>query len=1452
MRRSAYFGAALIGLLVVAAISVAAGSGRKPAKEPQGGASLRRISSSEVMDIIGRFPGLIPEWMAWAKNDTSYLVSVFEFSEVTTPLLSGVFPAARFYKGLSGSKPPYPYMMAIAGDRRYTMPDGFNQLLLHGGQEVTDKNMIALAKAFVVMALGNQRMYGNPMFGGPQGDELLAFPQVTFLGAKTTKLKTDRPTNDAVVLKARIGSQTEDWHFTVLQNQFEGAARVNKKGLIMDYNAIIVESLPGRGELAPTPNMIIETDSSGAYLEFDTQHPAGQHYYVIVKRNQDSTGNKVVFSLFDFPTNDTNVYVRVRDSIRHATRWLHKVQMNSGIGSDTWTPPLASTGICIATAGLADDTNPPATYQPITPAREITPEKVMEGTFPGADTELLRVHFCDQFFRDYPGSHEAHADTFARYVFSAETTSWRTQVNTWGLGTPPDPDHVHRVFINDTLHWYHARAIGDPFSDPGRDRRTGVPYDLWVRLPQYTNEDLLVRVAIAHEFYHGVEWGLDSCKWKPAEWDWFTEGQALFLPSVQVQGEEFLGSTRFYPKFANVYLTQKLNTSPTALSYSCDIFWRFMYEHFLRDSSFPQPKTALQLVSDCYAVNVGTSNSIGRGKAAIDSAISTYVPGYIPPPGWSNFGQVLDQFAVACYLNDDTSFHRWNPNPPGVYSRPGFTLGTDSAFRLGPNETDTIRVIDSIPHSFGIDLIPVALNGNVDTVLVSLTRPANRTLSARMVNVYPTGSLIRDSVEPAIGGSSDSSTSWQQYKLPTALKERICLVVTRQDTLDNSGCVDTVRFWVKRDVAVSELLPATDTVPRGTSYTQRAVVVNRGWMKESLYVRFQIDTVWSDSQLVTFSPGDTDTVVFSQWTATEGTHPTCCWVYIASDSTRDDDTLRGYLYVPGEEPQGSDDLWRLDFNGTWNQNMAQPCADSGMQPGGGGRIRHQWVCCWHQSRDTWPGHSTDYACLSWQESTAWTWDSMISPRINLAGCHSCSLFQSTYFTLDSRGTKQVLVSGDDGTSWDVVLSGAEVTRDTIDISPYADGSRDVRIAWVYDGSVQAQKAWCVDDVVIRGAPARSRDVAVNGIAYPCGAITGGTPITPRAYVVNHGKQSESLWVYMGVAGHWDQTCVWLAPHADTLVAFPSVLGLSSGDYTETCFVMLSPLVDECPANDTATMSFSVVSDTWMPKFPVYNGQGMRSGAAIVGVDSEKLFCAPGNGSPTNGRAFAKYLVAEDLWKARHTTQLKFVPGSALAYPGAGDTIYAIRGGTHSAFYGYSISQDRWFTLPSTPDTLGRGAGLACLGRDSVFALRGSRRSFYCYDVAEDTWHRRHDTPDNIGAGGRLVSVGGYLYAFRGGDHNDFYRYCPWTGTWDTLRSTPVPVETGAAMACDTVVGLIYAFFGGNRYDYDSAFYAYYTSQNQWLRRHRTPVATRSGGYLPEDHSISHGLHLLTMTSARRI
>jgi hypothetical protein len=204
---------ALVGLLVVAAISVAAGSGRKPAKEGQVGVSLRRLSTDEVMSIIRKFPEMVPADLASKRNDTAYLNDYFEFSEVRAAQLEKVFPATRFYKGREfNSLPPFPYLMAVVGNKRYWLPGQFNQLLLDNGLQVTDRNIIELAKTFVLLAAGSQPVYGNAEFGGPSGDELASFPQVTFLGGRRIEEYDAQSTFTMdVEIRCRTDGEVQTW-----------------------------------------------------------------------------------------------------------------------------------------------------------------------------------------------------------------------------------------------------------------------------------------------------------------------------------------------------------------------------------------------------------------------------------------------------------------------------------------------------------------------------------------------------------------------------------------------------------------------------------------------------------------------------------------------------------------------------------------------------------------------------------------------------------------------------------------------------------------------------------------------------------------------------------------------------------------------------------------------------------------------------------------------------------------------------------------------------------------------------------------------------------------------------------------------------------------------------------------------------------------------------------------
>jgi hypothetical protein len=335
MRRSRYFGAALLGLLVVAAISVAAGSGRKPPMEQQGTVSLRRLSSSEVMTIFDKYSDMVSGEPAHLRGN-EVLARLYPLSEMTAAPLKRAFPNVRFFKGLNFDiHPPMPYVMAIAGHKRYPMPGGLNQLLVDSDVRVTDANLVEIAKAAVILALGED-MLGNPRNTGYVSDELLAFPKITSLSAEM------QVTGESHVAKltVRIGDSEESWYVHRWHDQLGWMSRENANGLIKDYDMPQARPLKQRGQLVQSMD-ILTVAPSCAYVELELGWIP--HYYVIVENNAAATGDSVAFSFAGFSPNATNVCVRVVDAVRSRpdtiTRFLDTVQIN-GQGTDTsyWKP----------------------------------------------------------------------------------------------------------------------------------------------------------------------------------------------------------------------------------------------------------------------------------------------------------------------------------------------------------------------------------------------------------------------------------------------------------------------------------------------------------------------------------------------------------------------------------------------------------------------------------------------------------------------------------------------------------------------------------------------------------------------------------------------------------------------------------------------------------------------------------------------------------------------------------------------------------------------------------------------------------------------------------------------------------------------------------------------------------------------------------------------------------
>ena len=157
--------------------------------------------------------------------------------QVTGELLERLFPRTAFYRSVLPNRGVIPaYLTAISDSGPITMPDGFNRLLGMYSTEVNDKNKVEMAKAFVLMAIGDEPNY-DPETNYPAG--LDSFPPVTFMDANVTEHRIGIA-DYGVELKVKIGEHTEVWHFAVLRGKFGEALRTDPKGRTINFY------IPGR------------------------------------------------------------------------------------------------------------------------------------------------------------------------------------------------------------------------------------------------------------------------------------------------------------------------------------------------------------------------------------------------------------------------------------------------------------------------------------------------------------------------------------------------------------------------------------------------------------------------------------------------------------------------------------------------------------------------------------------------------------------------------------------------------------------------------------------------------------------------------------------------------------------------------------------------------------------------------------------------------------------------------------------------------------------------------------------------------------------------------------------------------------------------------------------------------------------------------------------------------
>jgi hypothetical protein len=204
---------------------------------------MRPLSGKEMKELIVQKPEIFTDALGSAatdfkadeiaafKQDSAFLVETLKLKELLTPLLQKLFPNAHFYQLCKlDIRPHYPYLIAIIGNKLYQMPSEFNQLLLQHNLKVNDRNIIELAKAFVIIAL--------------EGHE------ITFLESKRIReermIGKKKNVTYIAQLKEKVGEEFRTWHLPqdiYEKNQFGGAALNNKDDKVIEtYRLLVIET----------------------------------------------------------------------------------------------------------------------------------------------------------------------------------------------------------------------------------------------------------------------------------------------------------------------------------------------------------------------------------------------------------------------------------------------------------------------------------------------------------------------------------------------------------------------------------------------------------------------------------------------------------------------------------------------------------------------------------------------------------------------------------------------------------------------------------------------------------------------------------------------------------------------------------------------------------------------------------------------------------------------------------------------------------------------------------------------------------------------------------------------------------------------------------------------------------------------------------------------------------
>jgi hypothetical protein len=179
--------------------------------------SIAPAPASEVQALLHRFPPLA----GYRNGDEvdSTAASRFRINRVSVAELKQAFPGVRFYLDLSGTVAGHD-LMAITRDSFYDMPFEFNLLLFATRRRLNDSNVVAMAKAFVLLSAVSDAAHDTASSSG--------MPPITILDARRTHAPdVMNPNSSGVCVKFKVGGEVRELCAGDWRGQFRSVVERN-------------------------------------------------------------------------------------------------------------------------------------------------------------------------------------------------------------------------------------------------------------------------------------------------------------------------------------------------------------------------------------------------------------------------------------------------------------------------------------------------------------------------------------------------------------------------------------------------------------------------------------------------------------------------------------------------------------------------------------------------------------------------------------------------------------------------------------------------------------------------------------------------------------------------------------------------------------------------------------------------------------------------------------------------------------------------------------------------------------------------------------------------------------------------------------------------------------------------------------------------------------------------